>query len=104
VLALSDRIAPCPCCGLVLDRDLNASLKMLRLGQPSLASAEKPLDSSRGVVTRIRRDEAYLRYRRGNRMRTRFDEETEQDLRVLALAACYLEEDGLHLPAERTTP
>jgi putative transposase len=39
VLALSDRTSTCPCCGLVLDRDLNASLKMLRLGQPSLASA-----------------------------------------------------------------
>jgi putative transposase len=50
-LSLADRTSPCPCCGLVLDRDLNASLNMLRLGQPSLASAEKPLDSSRGVVT-----------------------------------------------------
>jgi putative transposase len=38
-LSLSDRIYTCPCCGLVLDRDLNASLNMLRLGQPSLASA-----------------------------------------------------------------
>jgi putative transposase len=51
VLSLSDRTSTCPCCGLVLNRDLNASLNMLRLGQPSLASAEKPLDSSRGVVT-----------------------------------------------------
>jgi putative transposase len=39
VLSLSDRTYTCPCCGLVLDRDLNASLNMLRLGQPSLASA-----------------------------------------------------------------
>jgi putative transposase len=41
-LSLSDRTYTCPCCGLVLDRDLNASLKILRLGQQSLASAEKP--------------------------------------------------------------
>lgn len=38
-LVLSDRTYTCPCCGLVLDRDLNASLNILRLGQQSLASA-----------------------------------------------------------------
>jgi putative transposase len=38
-LSLSDRTYTCPCCGVVLDRDLNASLTILRLGQQSLASA-----------------------------------------------------------------
>ncbi|MGH7487290.1 MAG: RNA-guided endonuclease InsQ/TnpB family protein [bacterium] len=38
-LSLADRIYACPCCGLVLDRDLNASRNILRLGQQSLASA-----------------------------------------------------------------
>ncbi len=38
-LSLSDRIYICPCCGIVLDRDLNASRNMLRLGRQSLASA-----------------------------------------------------------------
>lgn len=38
-LSLSDRTYTCPCCGMVLDRDLNASLNILRLGQQSLASA-----------------------------------------------------------------
>jgi putative transposase len=38
-LSLSDRIYTCPCCGLVLDRDLNASLNILALGQQCLASA-----------------------------------------------------------------
>jgi putative transposase len=47
-LSLADRTAPCPCCGLVLDRDLNASLNMLRLGQHSLASAQKPPCFRRG--------------------------------------------------------
>jgi putative transposase len=40
-LSLSDRVYTCPCCGVVLDRDFNASLNMLRLGQQSLASAKK---------------------------------------------------------------
>ncbi len=38
-LSLSDRTYTCLCCGLLLDRDLNASLNILRLGQQSLASA-----------------------------------------------------------------
>jgi putative transposase len=38
-LTLSDRTYTCPCCGLVLDRDLNASLNILALGQQCLASA-----------------------------------------------------------------
>ena len=38
-LSLADRIYTCPCCGVVLDRDRNASLNILRLGQQSLASA-----------------------------------------------------------------
>ena len=38
-LSLADRVYRCPCCGVVLDRDLNASLNMLRVGQHSLASA-----------------------------------------------------------------
>ena len=38
-LSLADRVSRCPCCGVVLDRDLNASLNILRVGQHSLASA-----------------------------------------------------------------
>ena len=38
-LSLSDRTYSCPGCGVVLDRDFNASLNILRLGQQSLASA-----------------------------------------------------------------
>ena len=38
-LSLSDRTYACPWCGVVLDRDLNASLNIVRLGQQSLASA-----------------------------------------------------------------
>jgi putative transposase len=36
-LSLADRLYTCPCCGLVLDRDLNASRNTLRLGQQSRA-------------------------------------------------------------------
>src|SRR5579859_5047853 len=38
-MPLSDRVYTCPCCGVVLDRDLNASRNILRVGQHALASA-----------------------------------------------------------------
>ena len=38
-LSLADRTYACPCCGVVLDRDLNASLNILAVGQHCLASA-----------------------------------------------------------------
>jgi putative transposase len=37
-LSLSDRTYHCPCCGLVIDRDLNASKNILALGQQCLPS------------------------------------------------------------------
>jgi putative transposase len=38
-LTLADRIYTCSCCGIILDRDLNAAKNIVRLGQQSLASA-----------------------------------------------------------------
>jgi len=35
-LTLADRIYKCPCCGLHIDRDLNAAKNILRLGMQSL--------------------------------------------------------------------
>jgi IS605 OrfB family transposase len=52
-LTLADRTYTCSCCGMVLDRDLNASLNIVRVGQHALASAGKLSDSSGRVVTNI---------------------------------------------------
>jgi putative transposase len=38
-LTLADRVYTCCCCGVVLDRDFNASLNSARVGQHALASA-----------------------------------------------------------------
>ncbi|HST88618.1 MAG TPA: RNA-guided endonuclease TnpB family protein [Ktedonobacterales bacterium] len=41
VLSLSDRVYTCPCCGVVLDRDLNASLNILGVGLHTLGLAPR---------------------------------------------------------------
>jgi putative transposase len=51
VLSLADRLYTCPCGGLVLDRDRNASVNMVRLGHQSRASAEKPPCFRRGELS-----------------------------------------------------
>jgi hypothetical protein len=44
------------------------------------------------LVSRIRRDEGYLAYRRATRRRTAYDDQVKADIRALALAACWLED------------
>jgi hypothetical protein len=51
------------------------------------------------LVSRIRRDEGYLAYRKACNRRTRYDDQVTSDLRALALAAVLLEDD-----AEALTP
>src|SRR5262249_55900020 len=48
-LSLSDRTATCPCCGIVLDRDYNASLNILRLGHQSWPAAKNPTAKAVGI-------------------------------------------------------
>jgi putative transposase len=42
-LALADRVYQCPCCGLVLDRDLNAARNILRLAQDRVGLGQQSL-------------------------------------------------------------
>jgi len=50
---LSIRIHDCPNCGLKIDRDLNASINILRLGLQSLGYPLKALTYSEGVITAV---------------------------------------------------
>ena len=42
---LSDRIHECSWCGLVIDRDLNASKNILRIGMDSLRNIKVPIEA-----------------------------------------------------------
>ena len=42
---LSDRIHECSLCGLVIDRDLNASKNILRIGMDSLRNVKVPIEA-----------------------------------------------------------
>lgn len=44
------------------------------------------------LVSRISRDRRYLAYRKACNRRTSYDDEVQQDMRALALAACWLVE------------
>jgi hypothetical protein len=44
------------------------------------------------LVSRIRRDEGYLAYRRVSNRQTRYDEQVLADMRALALAVVLLQE------------
>jgi hypothetical protein len=47
-----------------------------------------------GLISRIKRDQGYLAYRKACNRRTSYDDQVQQDMRVLALAACWLTEHG----------
>lgn len=44
------------------------------------------------LISRISRDRRYLAYRKACNRRTSYDDEVQQDMRALALAACWLQE------------
>ncbi len=50
------------------------------------------------LISRLRRDRRYLAYRKACNRRTSYDDEVQQDMRALALAACWLS-DGENLAA-----
>ena len=43
------------------------------------------------LVSRIKRDQGYLAYRKASGRKTRYDEQVTSDLRAIALAICWLE-------------
>jgi hypothetical protein len=46
------------------------------------------------LITRIQRDERYLAYRKTCGRKTSYDDQVQQDVSALALAAVWLEESG----------
>jgi hypothetical protein len=52
------------------------------------------------LVSRIRRDEGYLAYRRATGRHTSYDDQVRADMRALALATCWLQEQHV-APAPR---
>lgn len=66
------------------------------------------------LISRISRDRRYLAYRKACNRRTSYDDQVQQDMRALALAACWLAErasgvaSGLELtslePSATSTP
>lgn len=47
------------------------------------------------LIVRIKRDQGYLAYRKDCNRRTSYDTQVQSDMRALALAACWLEEQAL---------
>jgi hypothetical protein len=55
------------------------------------------------LISRIRRDERYLAYRRASGRRTRYDDQVRSDLRTRALAVCWLLEPSPNAAAVTKT-
>ncbi|HEV8194290.1 MAG TPA: hypothetical protein VGP82_22800 [Ktedonobacterales bacterium] len=64
---------------------------------------QAPAGSWPRLLSRIRRDEGYLAYRKACNRHTRYDDEATADLQALALAAMLLDEEHFPRDAERTT-
>ena len=50
------------------------------------------------LVSRIKRDQGYLAYRKASGRKTRYDEQVTSDLRAIALAICWLHEADAKRP------
>jgi hypothetical protein len=48
-----------------------------------------------GLISRIKRDQGYLAYRKACNRKTSYDDQVQQDMLALALAAVLLEEAGV---------
>jgi hypothetical protein len=55
------------------------------------------------LVSRIRRDQGYLAYRRASGRKTRYDDQVASDLQAIALAICWLQEARNAFPTRAST-
>lgn len=83
--------------------DTSDEPRYLALAREAILSGLTQKHVISGLHRRIRRDERYLAYRKTTNRQSSYDEQLEADLRVLALAICYLEEPA-HADTSSTGP
>jgi len=74
------------------DPDAGSEATYLDLAGEALLAGMTREEVIAQLVSRIRRDEGYLAYRKACNRRTRYDQQVLADMRALALAAVLLQE------------
>src|SRR5262249_20314827 len=80
--------------------DANSAASYLDLAGEALLAGMTREQVIAQLVSRIRRDEGYLAYRKACNRRTRYDDQVTADMGALALAACWLSESLADAPTE----
>jgi len=74
--------------------DGDASPTYLQLAGDALLAGMTREQTIAGLISRIKRDQGYLAYREACNRRTSYDDQGQQDMLALALAAVLLGEEG----------
>lgn len=72
----------------------NTSPTYLQLAGDALLAGMTREQAIAGLISRIKRDQGYLAYRKAYNRHTTYDDQVQQDMRALALAAVLLEEQA----------